>query len=124
MAVGKKAYVKRKGKISIKEAIRVIHSANGLAFIAHPLAYKNFSLEKFIKYFIKNNGDGIETYYDYEYWKITANINTEVKKLKKIIKRYKLLETGGSDFHARQGQILGKLKVPYFIINKMKRARQ
>lgn len=123
LAIGKKAYIERKNKISIKNAINAIHAAKGLAFIAHPGVYKNFKVEGFIEYFIKNNGDGIETYYDYESsrYKVIRNISNKInKKFSKIAKKYGLLETGGSDFHGKKGQVLGKLKVPYSILKRMK----
>lgn len=124
LAVGKKAYVERRNKISIKEAIKSIHEANGLAFIAHPGVYNNFDIIKFIEYFIKNGGDGIETYYNYEnsrYHTSFAQSNKINVKFRKIAKKYKLLETGGSDFHGIEDQILGKLKVPYSILENLKK---
>lgn len=124
LSIGKKAYVERKNKISLKSAISAIHAANGLAFVAHPGVYKNFKAEDFIKYFIKNNGDGIETFYDYcsSRYKVIRNISNNVnKKFGNIAKMYGLLETGGSDFHGKHGQVLGKLKVPYSILENMKK---
>lgn len=123
LAVGKKAYVERRNKISIKKAIKAIHAANGLAFIAHPGVYNNFKADKFIKYFIKNKGDGLETYYNYEnsrYHTSFMQNNKINKKFQKNAKKYNLLETGGSDFHGRKSQVFGKLKVPYSILVNLK----
>lgn len=124
LAVGKKAYVERKNKISIKEAIKAIHAANGLAFISHPGVYNNFNIDKFIKYFIDNRGDGLETFYNYEdarYHTGFKQSNKINKKFKKIAKKYNLLESGGSDFHGRESQVLGKLKVPYEVLENLKK---
>lgn len=123
LAVGKKAYAERKNKISIKEAIKAIHAADGLAFIAHPGVYGNFSIEEFIKFFIKNRGDGIETYYNYEssrYHTGFAQSNKINKKFRNIARKHRLLETGGSDFHGKPNQALGDLKIPYSILERLK----
>jgi len=124
LAVGKKAYAERRNKISIKQAIKAIHAAKGLAFIAHPGVYNNFNIEEFILYFKKNKGDGIETIYDYESSRHHTSFVQSDKvniKFKKIAEKYGLLETGGSDFHGRPGQILGRLCIPYFLLNKLNR---
>lgn len=124
LAIGKSAYVERKNKISVKEAINAIHSARGLAFISHPGVYDSFDINKFIKYFIKNGGDGIETYCDYGNsrgrtgFMESHKIN---KKFQKIAKKLNMSETGGSDFHGREGQAFGKLKVPYSVLEKLKK---
>ncbi|MBI2559354.1 PHP domain-containing protein [Candidatus Woesearchaeota archaeon] len=124
LSVGKKAYVERRNKISVKDAIKAIHSAQGLVFVAHPGVYNYFDIDKFIKYFIKNRGDGIETYYDYSasrHHTSFAQNNKINKKFRKIAKRYGLLETGGSDFHGRPDQILGKLKVPFSVLENLRK---
>ena len=123
LGIGKKAYVERRNKISLKEAVDAIHDANGLAFIAHPGVYTNFNVEKFIAYFIKNKGNGIETIYDYtnSRQKVTKKMSDELNKKYNIIaEKYNLLRTGGSDFHGNPGQVLGKLKVPYSVLQKNK----
>jgi len=127
LSVGKIAYAERKNKISIRHAIAAIHSAKGLAFISHPGVYNNFYIDNFIKYFIKNNGDGIETYYNYE----SSRYHTSFKQSNEINKTFKtvaeklgLLESGGSDFHGRQGQILGKLNIPYSVLLNLKKCKK
>src|SRR3989338_5070306 len=127
LAVGKLAYVERINKVSVREAIKAIHAAGGLVFISHPGVYDNFNIDEFIDYFLKNGGDGIETYYEYEtsrYHTGKKTRNAIIKKFRKIVKRKKILETGGSDFHGRQGQVLGKLKVPYSVLERLKRAKR
>ena len=124
LAVGKRAYVERKKKIGIKYAIKAIHAASGLAFISHPGVYNNFNIEKFIKYFLKNGGNGIETYYSYETSKFHTGArvkNKIINKFRKIAKKHNILETGGSDFHGRKYQVLGRLKVPYSILINLKK---
>lgn len=126
LSVGKKAYVERRNKISVKDAIKAIHSAKGLAFIAHPGVYDYFDIEKFIRYSIRNKGDGIETYYDYStsrHHTSFAQNNRINKKFRRIAKRCGLLETGGSDFHGRSDQALGRLKVPFSLLEKLENHR-
>ena len=123
LAVGKKAYVERKNKISVKDAIKAIHSANGFVFISHPGVYDNFDIGKFIDYFLKSGGDGIETYYSYETSRYHTGKKANAKiidKFRKIVKEKNILETGGSDFHGRPDQVLGRLKVPYSVLGKLK----
>ena len=127
MAVGKLAYIERRNKISVKDAIKAVHAAKGLVFISHPGVYDNFDIGKFIVYFLKNGGDGIETYYEYEtsrYHTGKKARNAIIKRFRKIVKRKNILETGGSDFHGRPNQVLGKLKVPYSVLERLKRAKR
>ena len=127
LSVGKLAYVERRNKISVKEAIKAIHKAGGLVFISHPGVYDNFDIYKFIDYFLKNGGDGIETYYEYEtsrYHTGKKAKNAIIKKFRKIVKGRNILETGGSDFHGRPDQVLGKLKVPYSVLERLKKAKR
>jgi len=123
LSVGKLAYVERRNKISIKEAIKAVHAANGLVFISHPGVYNNFNIDKFIDYFLKNGGDGIETYYSYETSRYhtgkRANAKT-ISEFRKIVKEKNILETGGSDFHGRPDQVLGKLKIPYSVLKNLR----
>ena len=124
LAVGKLAYVERRNKISVKDAIKAIHAAGGLVFISHPGVYNNFNISKLINYFLKSGGDGIETYYEYEKSRYHTGKkvgNVIIKKFRKIVKRKNILETGGSDFHGRESQILGKLKVPYSVLVNLKK---
>lgn len=127
LAVGKLAYIERKNRISVKDAIKSIHAAGGLVFISHPGVYNNFNIDKFIDYFLKNGGDGIETYYEYEtprYHTGRKAGNSIIKKFRKIARTKNILETGGSDFHGRPGQVFCKLKVPYSVLERLKRAKR
>src|SRR3989344_4923847 len=124
LAVGKLAYVERRNKISVKDAIKAVHAAKGLVFISHPGVYDNFSIDRFIDYFLKNGGDGIETYYEYEESRFHTGKKAQnkiINKFRKIVKEKNILETGGSDFHGRPSQVLGKLMVPYSVLVNLKK---
>ena len=89
-----KAFFKNESS-SMADIIKAIHSARGLAFLAHPAYITN--LEEVVKEFAKFGGDGIEIDYPY------TNLDVDKKKLKeslqKIAKKYNLLVSGGTDFH-------------------------
>lgn len=74
-------------KISSKEGIDLIHSANGLAVIAHPMDIKKNNIENIIKLGI----DGIEAIYPHQ--------EEKREKYCHIAKKHNLFITAGSDFH-------------------------
>jgi len=122
---GKPGFVPREKLISFKEAIEVIHSAGGIAILAHPfLNKKPFEV---LDYFLACGGEGVETIYPYSNIKkkplSTEWIEKEGNpKLMEIIKEKDLLESGGSDYHGVKdhGAQLGELEIPYSFLEKMK----
>jgi len=116
---GKRAFIKRRLKVSMKEAIKTIHLSGGLAFLAHPGVYPDAYAKKLIDIFIKKGGDGLETYYPYNknMKKIANKENNRKKSLfKKIAKQKKLLQCGGTDFHGDGKVKLGQEKIHYNLI--------
>ena len=109
-------YHVKKFKISIPDAVKLIHDAGGLAFAAHP----NYLREKpeMIKVLMDAGIDGLETIhssYDDEF----------LRKINDMADYNKLLKSGGSDCHGgrKYGKlILGKHKITYDRIEKMKYA--
>lgn len=101
-----------KFKISPGEAIDLISSVGGLSFLAHPGV--DLSDREVIR-LVKRGLDGIET---------THPKHTQEKAvwLRGVIKKYGLLESGGSDCHGnRKGRLLmGKHNVPYELIGRMR----
>jgi len=102
------------------EAITLIHSAGGLAILAHPLLYK-YSLpevEQLVSYLAKLDLDGIEAIY-------SSNIGFDEGRMRHFANKFGLVITGGSDFHGANKQGLnlgvgrGNLKVPYSILEKL-----
>lgn len=74
---------------SVKDVIDAIHTAGGIAVLAHPIA--SGCVENIMKY--KEYGiDGIEVYHP------SAN-EAQQAELRKFAAKNKLLATGGSDFH-------------------------
>jgi len=68
----------------------LIHSAKGVAVMAHPVQYDNLELLEELAE--KGKLDGVEVYH------YTAN-DEDKKKLLEIAEKYNLIVTGGSDFH-------------------------
>jgi 3',5'-nucleoside bisphosphate phosphatase len=122
---GKPGFVPREKLISFKEAIEVIHAADGIAILAHPfLNKKPFEV---LDYFLLNDGDGVETIYPYLNIKKKPFDNEWIKKegnpkLMEIIQEKNLLESGGSDYHGvvDHGAQLGDVDIPYYFLEKMK----
>ena len=88
-------YDESKLGITIEKAIDMIHSAGGLAFLAHPLIYP-YEKDKFeeIEHILKTyNLDGIEV----DYPLFTQNDRI---KLREIAKKYNKYISGGTDYHA------------------------
>ena len=74
---------------NVKDVIDSIHTAGGIAILAHPYASECVDeISKYIEYGI----DGIEVFHPSADEEQQAN-------LKKIASKHKLLMTGGSDFH-------------------------
>lgn len=112
-------YVSRES-FSPKEAIDLIHDANGLSFIAHPYLY-DFNLEQIeemVSDFSDMGIDGIEALY-------SLNTPKEEEVMIGIARKNNLLISGGSDFHGETKPYIklgigkGNLKIPYEIYQKL-----
>ena len=81
-----------------KKVIEAIHSAGGIAVLAHPCCYWCLSLDRFIQKLVKMWLDGVEVYYPYD--RITRIVKFHSRKtVKKLAEKYNLLLTGGEDQH-------------------------
>ncbi len=104
------AYVE-KFSVTPAEAIELIHSANGLAFLAHPSFYMK---EKHYMHVIESGIDGIETIHPNHFPNSTEHF-------RRLVQRYHLLECGGSDCHGRADALqIGEFPVPYETVLRMK----
>jgi len=103
-------------KLSVSEAIELIHAAKGVAVLAHPYMLHNDALiEEFVGYGLQ----GIEVYYP-EHSQAMVNFYLA------LAKKLNLLVTGGTDFHgSAKPQIkLGMIKIPLELVEKLRLAKK
>lgn len=86
-------------KRNVKSLISAIHSAGGIAVLAHPACYWALSLDKLIQDLIKIGLDGIEVYYPYPRFRKFVKFHSADDVFKIAEKYPQLIKTGGSDFH-------------------------
>ena len=107
--------------LSPQEAIHLIHQARGLAVLAHPLVYGMdiSTLEKAVFHLAGLGLDGLEAYY-------SMNRGHDTVHMKTLAKKYRLVLSGGSDFHGdnkphiKIGRGRGNLYVPAQILEQQK----
>lgn len=108
-------------KITPMRAVELIHSAGGIAILAHPCLYKipRRTLIEMLEKMIAAGLDGIEAIY-------SCNMGSDEKDYRELAEKYGLLISGGSDFHGTNkpyihlGTGKGNLKIPYELLQKMK----
>ena len=106
------AYVERK-KIKPVDAVKIVKKANGLPVLAHPADIQN--LDAIMVELINAGLVGIEVYYGH-YNQSTVN------KLIKVAHKYKLVTTGGTDYHHFQDDMeapLGSVDIPAASIEQL-----
>lgn len=93
LGVGKLCYVKTR-RLSPVEAIQFILRFGGIPVLAHPknLRMSPQEFERFLRPLVLSGLGGIEAQY-------FAHNSTERKFFGKMARKYKLIVTGGSDFH-------------------------
>jgi predicted metal-dependent phosphoesterase TrpH len=123
LAEGRPAYVRRV-TIQPDEAIKIIHEANGVAVLPHPLYIEAKDLDILNKrlYMLLDWGlDGIEAYYDYKSslsFLSTEQMTNATNFLIKFCNENDLLVTAGTDFHGDKGRI-GDINVPKDVIQNL-----
>ena len=85
-------------KRDIKKLINAIHSAGGIAVLAHPACCWAINLERFVKKLISYGLDGLEVYYPYERHRGIIKFH-KAETVEKIADKYNLIKTGGTDLH-------------------------
>ena len=87
-------YVEKSYYMPVRPAIRMIRKAGGLAILAHPKCKtEEFSYnQKHLLDLLKLKFDGIEVY-------ASKTTQAEINGLKKLVKKYGLLASAGSDYH-------------------------
>lgn len=112
-----------KSVLSPERAIEAIHSASGLAVLAHPFSLhcnRQVELEEIVEELKALGLDGMECYY-------SEHDPSFTDMCLRIANKYDLVVTGGSDFHGRPkpnirlGKGKGTLCVPYECVNALKK---
>lgn len=81
-----------------KQVISAIHSAGGLAVLAHPVRYRK-SPEDLIPEAARLGIDGVETYYAYDNPTPWRTSPLQTARVQELSKTYGLLNTCGTDTH-------------------------
>ncbi|MBD7909879.1 MULTISPECIES: PHP domain-containing protein [Clostridium] len=116
---GKIAYVQGK-KQSYKEIIKLIEECGGIAVLAHPgKIYRSIEVEKIIKELKCYGLKGLEVYHP-------SHSKEQINYFYNLSKKYKLLITGGSDFHGvKNGDCsLGSQGISELLLDKIINIKQ
>lgn len=101
------AYVP-KTKLTIEEAVDLIHEHQGVAVLAHPGMYRISDVaERTIEFL-----DGLEVWYP-------EHSPTLEDKFYAMAIRNHLIPTGGSDYHGLDRVDIGSVRVPYSIVTRL-----
>lgn len=117
------AYVPRE-TLNYKESMELITKAGGVPVLAHPLLYKmsDTNLENMMVKLRQKGLKAVEVYY-------STHSNSDTQHVMAMANRVGLIYSGGSDFHGAtkpkidMGTGMGKLAVPYEILEKIRGER-
>lgn len=111
-------------KVTPWQAIELIHQNGGIAVLAHPMLY-GLGQEQLRLLFsrLRSAGlDGVEVFY-------STNSREEERLSRQLARDYDLAPSGGSDFHGDNkpeislGTGRGNLKIPYSVLEQLRRRR-
>ncbi len=121
---GKPAFVDKE-KLSVKEAIQLIHDAHGLAIMAHPVSLGFREMDaygKFIGGLMEQGMDGVELYSSFHPPEF-------ITFLEDLCRNMHIAVSGGSDFHGANkpeimlGRGVGNLEVPDEILEGLEKVK-
>ena len=102
MIKGKPGYIKKEN-IKLEEAVSITLKSGGIPILAHPISLNFKSFEQFesmLKDMVQVGVKGMEVY-------SSMHSKDEVNKFLTIAKKYKLIISGGSDFHGDKNEKIG-----------------
>lgn len=112
---GKPAFVKGY-KLDYKSALEIIIKSGGIATLAHPgQIYKSLEIEALVKELKCFGLEGIEVYHP-------SHSKEQNNKFYNLAKKYKLLVTGGSDYHGKgcyNEKLIGSYGIDEKLLNKL-----
>jgi predicted metal-dependent phosphoesterase TrpH len=108
---GGPAYVAKRSFLP-EEAISLVHRAGGVTVLAHPVIDNT---ARHVEMLAGLGLDGIEIYHP-------VHRQNDIKRLKNLAERYRLLVSGGSDFHGRSTMygMVGSQNVPEELLDELK----
>ena len=117
------AYVARE-TVNYEESMELITQGGGVPALAHPLLYKmsDTNLENMMVKLRQKGLKAVEVYY-------STHSNSDTQHIMAMANRVGLIYSGGSDFHGAtkpkidMGTGMGKLAVPYEILEKIRGER-
>jgi predicted metal-dependent phosphoesterase TrpH len=99
---GRPAFV-NKERLTVRDAIALIHRAGGLAIVAHPA---QAGTRERIEALVGQGLDGVEV-------KHPSHGSEDVLRLSALVEHFRLVPSGGSDWHGAVGpRTLGVMRVP------------
>lgn len=117
---GKPGYIKKE-KISLDDAVELIHAAGGISIVAHPVSLNCRGMDEFdavLRGFRERGVDGLEVY-------SSMHKPSEVNDFLILAKKYGLLVSGGSDFHGDKDEKIGYYNpsspIPYEIFDSIRK---
>lgn len=121
MSAGQYAHCEKQ-RLCAKEAIELIKKCGGLSFLAHPHLTKlgDERLREFLTELKGYGLDGLEGYY-------TDYTDRMQENYQSMAKEMGLMISGGTDFHAKMkphisiGTGLGNMRIPYSVLEDMKK---
>jgi predicted metal-dependent phosphoesterase TrpH len=105
-------------RFAVEEAIACIHSAGGVAVLAHPCVLRlgTNALDAYVGELADMGLDGLEVHYP-------EHTGRHIREMTRLTEKYNLIGTGGSDFHGapnpdiRMGLGFGTLNVPDSVLD-------
>jgi predicted metal-dependent phosphoesterase TrpH len=104
LGAGRPAFVP-KARVSVPDAIALIHGAGGLAMLAHP---GPDGTRQWVESLLAHGLDGLEVRHP-------GHASNDTTRLLALVEHFRLVPSGGSDWHgAREGpRAIGCMRVPY-----------
>ena len=99
-----------KAKLEFADAIALIHTAGGLAIVAHPgVDFNRTRVERAVGFGL----DGLEVLHP-------SNSPDEQRRLRALVEHFRLVSSGGSDWHGAENgpRTIGMMKVPIAILEQ------
>jgi hypothetical protein len=110
LGMGKPAYV-TKYPLTPAKAIKLIREVGGLPVLAHPVFARG---DHMLPQLVEEGLRGIEVYH-------SKHDAAMIRRYKRLARRYGLLMTGGSDSHGMEDMPIGHVRVPYTLVERIKK---